>query len=360
MIIMFRIIFFTLLFLISSKSLAVPATPIIQNVISNGCQSAIINWTPGSTIYSTEIYVANGNDNNFYLVKTVLPNNVNTLLTGLLIAPYHRFKIRSVLNTEYSAFSAVVSTVISCFPPANFRVVSSDCDNIKLAWNASFGAELYRLYRSTNSSPFILIAQLSNSTLAYSDLMLSNNSSFSYSIQAVFSGYNAITQTSPVFTKCPLPPKPQIQLSDCGNISISWHDYPSENIETGFEVYRSESENGDYSILNTLEANVLNYTDNSNLEAGKTYFYKIKGIFGPFSSDFTTPVSSSLSMYSIKTGSWTDPTTWSCGRVPNILDDIIIQNGHIINIENNIIAYVKNFYNNGELLFGEGSNLILN
>ncbi|MCU0469641.1 MAG: YCF48-related protein [Arcicella sp.] len=33
---------------------------------------------------------------------------------------------------------------------------------------------------------------------------------------------------------------------------------------------------------------------------------------------------------SLKSGSWSDPTTWSCNRVPTATDDVIINTGHII------------------------------
>ncbi|MBO9641110.1 MAG: hypothetical protein J7576_23270, partial [Siphonobacter aquaeclarae] len=37
---------------------------------------------------------------------------------------------------------------------------------------------------------------------------------------------------------------------------------------------------------------------------------------------------------SVASGSWQVKTTWSCGRVPSVCDDVVIKNGHIITVFN--------------------------
>jgi uncharacterized protein (DUF1501 family) len=48
--------------------------------------------------------------------------------------------------------------------------------------------------------------------------------------------------------------------------------------------------------------------------------------------DFQTTSILSDCVYSIKTGNWTDPTTWSVGRVPNSLDKVVVQAEHKVSI----------------------------
>jgi hypothetical protein len=104
----------------------------------------------------------------------------------------------------------------------------------------------------------------------------------------------------------------------------------------------------------------LEYTDNLHLIEGKTYYYKIKGVFNTSTSDLSLPESACLSIYTLSSGSWADLTIWSCNRIPTNLDDVIISPNHVLNLETNIIGNAKNLINNGELKFGIGANLILN
>jgi hypothetical protein len=46
-------------------------------------------------------------------------------------------------------------------------------------------------------------------------------------------------------------------------------------------------------------------------------------------------------MYSINSGNWNAPTTWSCGRTPLITDDITISAGHTVSIPNGVNATLK-------------------
>ncbi|MDZ7900385.1 MAG: PQQ-dependent sugar dehydrogenase [Arcicella sp.] len=46
-------------------------------------------------------------------------------------------------------------------------------------------------------------------------------------------------------------------------------------------------------------------------------------------------------MYSINSGNWNAPTTWSCGRTPLVTDDITINAGHTVSIPSGVNATLK-------------------
>ncbi|HVI48684.1 MAG TPA: fibronectin type III domain-containing protein, partial [Chitinophaga sp.] len=58
-------------------------------------------------------------------------------------------------------------------------------------------------------------------------------------------------------------------------IKLNWTD--NSNNETGFEIYRSATSNGTYSVVTTTAANIATYTD-TLLQASTTYYYKIRAI----------------------------------------------------------------------------------
>jgi trimeric autotransporter adhesin len=60
---------------------------------------------------------------------------------------------------------------------------------------------------------------------------------------------------------------------------------------------------------------------------------------------------------SIKNSNWNDATMWSCGTVPTILEDVLINKGHTISIPNNYTGFVKDLQLNGVLQYGNNALL---
>jgi photosystem II stability/assembly factor-like uncharacterized protein len=61
----------------------------------------------------------------------------------------------------------------------------------------------------------------------------------------------------------------------------------------------------------------------------------------------------------LKSGSWTDPTTWSCNRMPTSTDDIFINTGHTITDNGNTIHAKTLNYRGGILQLSTTTNFIL-
>ncbi|MCU0468735.1 MAG: LamG domain-containing protein, partial [Arcicella sp.] len=65
-------------------------------------------------------------------------------------------------------------------------------------------------------------------------------------------------------------------------------------------------------------------------------------------------------IYSLGSGNWNTPATWSCGRVPDLTDKVLIKAGHTITISTND-AKAKKLLNNGQVSFTNAtSKLIFN
>jgi hypothetical protein len=155
----------------------------------------------------------------------------------------------------------------------------------------------------------------------------------------------------------------------CESIKLEWDPL---NIDSGpqdgitYYIYRSDDGiNGEFkniAYLDPIKYAYEKFIDQNYLVSGKTYFYKIQYLANQLFSKLSEPFEikfDSNSMQSTQSGPWIEPTTWSCGRVPSSLDDILINNGHIITIGENLIGNCKNIENNGELEFGTNSTIIL-
>ncbi len=67
-------------------------------------------------------------------------------------------------------------------------------------------------------------------------------------------------------------------------ITFGWTDNSLD--ETGFSIYKSEELNGNYTLVESVDADIVQYTD-INLNTGKTYYYKLRTIGTEGYTDFS-------------------------------------------------------------------------
>jgi trimeric autotransporter adhesin len=60
---------------------------------------------------------------------------------------------------------------------------------------------------------------------------------------------------------------------------------------------------------------------------------------------------------SIKTNNWNDTSSWACGTIPTITDEVIINKGHTISLPDNYTGFLKNLELNGSLNKGLNAQL---
>lgn len=88
-------------------------------------------------------------------------------------------------------------------------------------------------------------------------------------------------------------------------INLVWND--NSNNETGFEIYRSLSEDGTYTIVGSVAANITTFSD-TTLSPSTTYYYKLQAVNKYGNSGLSTSGTSAGTQnglqYSYYTGSW--------------------------------------------------------
>ena len=77
-------------------------------------------------------------------------------------------------------------------------------------------------------------------------------------------------------------------ILDSGKVKLTWAD--KSDSETGFQIYRSTSLNGTYSLVTTTAANVTTYT-NTGLSGNVRYFYKVRAIKAGVTSNYSNVAS---------------------------------------------------------------------
>jgi hypothetical protein len=84
--------------------------------------------------------------------------------------------------------------------------------------------------------------------------------------------------------------------SSVSKIKLNW--LATSDIRTGFEIWRSSSASGTYSLLNSVAANVSSYVD-SNLTANTTYFYEVRAVNNAKVSAFSNYAGGSTVAYAV-------------------------------------------------------------
>ena len=136
---------------------------------------------------------------------------------------------------------------------------------------------------SVNSTPLKLQAGTYPITIEYFQAGGGFSMAVSWSCTQLFGNSNFVPIANQYFagaftpagTPPAIPTQVKVTATAYNKVNIVWTD--NSNNESGFEIYRSTSSTGTYSIVTTTAANVVSFTD-STVAAATTYYYKVQAI----------------------------------------------------------------------------------
>ena len=213
-------------------------------------------------------------------------------------------------NTANSSLSAAVAATCHCARPVvkPDYLISTGKPYIK--WTAVAGASQYEVYRSGSKDGTYTL--LGTTTAAnYTDSKANAGYTYYYKVKAISkvksAANSSLSATVAATCHCARPVVKPDYLISTGKPYIKWTAVAGAS---QYEVYRSGSKDGTYTLLGTTTA--ANYTD-SKANAGYTYYYKVKAI-----SKVKSAANSSLSA--------TVAATCHCAR-PVVKPDYLISTG---------------------------------
>lgn len=165
-------------------------------------------------------------------------------------------------------------------PPSSAATTEVSESMIRLTWQDNSDNETGFIveYAIGNSQTYAAITSYSatpNVTL-YTHTGLTINTQYTYRVKTVNAyGSSLFSNTSSSVTTLIAPSNLVSQTLSTSSISLQWTD--NSSAETGYEIYRSASNNTGYSLINTTSANTVTYTD-TGLNPGTTYYYKVRAI----------------------------------------------------------------------------------
>ncbi|MBN1128121.1 MAG: discoidin domain-containing protein [Chitinispirillaceae bacterium] len=269
--------------LFEPKTSSNPSSLIVKQTFGGG--GAYLNWADNSQDeWQFDIFVKGPHDQDFYCVKTVGANKTCATVTGLA-GDYdddHEFMVSS-----WNGSTSLPSSAVSCriypihypsVPNAATGVVASavSTSQINLSWKDN----------ATNESAYVLQFSYVNlvdsitigpNIKSYQHTGLRANTEYRYLMYAK-NGDGTSAPSNVAFTTTLTIPKPATPSNLAATVlsreqvKLTWTDNASN--EKGFNIERALYGGVFYSV-GKVAANIKTYTDNSSLQPGTAYQYRV-------------------------------------------------------------------------------------
>ena len=249
-----------------------PSTPenIHAEMVSNS--SVRLTWNEVSGAISYKVYRATGSSAASYtLVGT--PTNAFYNNTALSAGQAYYYKI-TALSSENKE-SAQSTAAVAIMPPVNVRVTATTAKSVSLAWNAFSGASGYNIYCSDSvNGNYSKVNTAAVTGTVFTDPSLLQDAIYWYKVSAIVGGTEGLLSGQIPASTSSIPRNVRVTATTAKSVSLAWNVVSEAS---GYHVYRSDSENGIYSKVNTAVLIGTVFTDTSPSQDA-TYWYKVSAI----------------------------------------------------------------------------------
>lgn len=241
----------------------------VSNIASSG--KIKLTWDKVNNAVAYKVYRATSKNGIYRMLNTVKSTTfTNTSAEAGKTYYYYVIAVDEKGNT--SAKSTIV--LRKCDLPRPDISLSSVASSgkIKVSWNAIAGAKKYEVYRATSKSG-TYSKVYTTTTTSYVNTSATVGKTYYYKVKALASVSSANSAFSSVGYRTCDCARPNVEIGNVassGKIKLSW------NAVTGakqYAIYRATSNSGTYTLLKRVTR--TSFT-NTSVEAGKTYYYKVK------------------------------------------------------------------------------------
>lgn len=249
-----------------------------------------INGASGYVVYSYDAKTKK------YTRLTVVTTNKVTF-SNLSSATAYCYTVRAYrkFNNKnyYGSCTALLNTATRPDKPTGLKATQTT-DSITITWNKVKGATSYTVFGELDDTG---ITTTKNSiTIKH----LYSCSEYSYTVVATakINGKNYLSTYSPILYTATRPEKPsELDIySGKKSAKLYWYNYDC----TDFQIYMATRKNGKYTKVKTINSDHAGYlnTTITNLQSGKTYYFRIRGyiknrntvVYGAWSSVLTAKI----------------------------------------------------------------------
>lgn len=254
----------------------------ISSVQATDSNSIKIKWNKLDDITGYDIARSTSKNGDYTVVKEITNASTTSWTDTVDAGMTYYYKVRTYKSsgneTTYGKYTDP-QKVYTLKAPAVQTVKSKESGKIQITWDKVDEADKYDIYRSTSENDgYGKITTISSgATTTYTDSSLSNNKTYYYKVMATATESGTTYSSSFGAVKggkCIAKPSiTSVVSKDSTSLEITWKKV---NGASGYVIYRSNSQNGSYSKIKTIEnADTVTYTDTKRTE-GKNYYYKVE------------------------------------------------------------------------------------
>lgn len=278
----------------SESTGAMTKYPVPENIKVSDVKSASykLSWDKISDAQSYKIYRLKGDS--YELLATV--SNNSYLVGNLSYGQIDTYKVTAVFKTDSKTLESEYSSeVVAATTPArvtNFKATAYT-QTVKFTWSAVSNADSYNIYVYENGQ-YILLG--TSTGTSHKVTGLSEGKEYEFYIRAYISLTGSTIKGSMTSVSAVTKPAKVETLSLSGattsSHTISWNETPGANY---YYVYRYSSKTKAYAVVGKTAG--LSY-ELTGLSAGKTYIYKVKGVYMKNGKEITAGTASSAFKFS--------------------------------------------------------------
>ncbi len=264
-----------------------------------------LSWTPENGYEGYEVERASAENGPWTKMADVESSNESSFRHGALtFNRSYYFRVRGYYTGSdgervYGSWSETVSAkpvpVIS-----GVKAVSSSYNSVTVSWTKNTTANGYYVYRSEdNGATWKLVKTITkNSTTSWKNTSLKSGATYTYKVIPYrLSGKTKVKGIEGVASVTIIPAKPtSLTVSvTSSKPKLTWKKVTGAQ---GYEVWRSDSYNGEYSLVKTIPSgSTVTWTDEA---IASNYCYKIRAFrdtnYGTVYSDFTSAVTATVKL----------------------------------------------------------------
>ena len=148
----------------------------------------------------------------------------------------------------------------------------ADSGKIKLSWSAVEGAEKYEIYRATSKNGSYS-RRAATAKTAYTNTGVEAGKTYYYKVRAI-TAEGAYADSRIVSRTCDLA-RPVVTVTNVASKGCPKLSWTAVDGAVNYQVYRSTSKNGSYTLLKTVTGTSLS---NTSARQGVTYYYKVRAM----------------------------------------------------------------------------------
>ena len=255
-------------------------TPLTAPSVTGGNDSQgrpTLKWNAVTGAAKYEVYRARSKDGDYikYSTQTSTGYTNSAYLTS---GSTYYYKVRALdANGTAGPWSDVVA--VTCRLGLTAPSVTGGNDSQgrpTLKWNAVTGAAKYEVYRARSKDGDYIKYSTQTSTGYTNSAYLTSGSTYYYKVRALDANGTAGPWSDVVAVTCRLgltAPSVTGGNDSQGRPTLKWDKVAGA---AKYEVYRSYSQNGNYSKYSTQTS--TGYTNSSYLTSGSTYYYKVRAL----------------------------------------------------------------------------------